>query len=295
MSDLSRRQFLLGSTTAALAAAAARTTAWAAPGADAAAKPAARLGTDVVTLGRSRIETSMLGLGTGTVGGREQRDLGQEGFAKLVHEAFDRGIRYIDTADMYRTHSMIAPLLKELPRDKLFIQTKTTAKTPEAAKADVERFRRELGIETLDTCLMHCMTRKNWPADLRGVLDVLLEAKQKGRIRAVGVSCHTLEALVDAADCDEIDVHLVRINHRGDKMDAPPAEVAAQIRKMREKNKGVIGMKIYGEGAFKTQEERFASLKYVLGLGCVDAFTIGFKTIDQIDETLAMIKEAATP
>jgi predicted aldo/keto reductase-like oxidoreductase len=292
MSELSRRDFLLRSTAAAAAAAVAPRLAFGAQAVEVA--PAKiQTGVDLVTLGRSKIETSVLGLGTGTVGGREQRDLGQEAFTKLVREAFDRGVRYIDTADTYRIHPMVAEAVKQLPREKLFIQTKTWGKTAEAVEADVERFRRELNIETLDTCVMHCMTKKGWTTELRPVIDVLLEAKRKGRIRAIGVSCHTLDALAESVDCDEMDVYLVRINHAGDKMDAPPDQVAPLMRRMHEKGRGVIGMKIYGEGNFKTPEQRFKALQYVLGLGCVQAFTIGFKNIDQIDETLAMIKEAA--
>ena len=124
-------------------------------------------------------------------------------------------------------------------------------------------------------------------------MEVLAEAKQKGRVRAVGVSCHGWDPLVASADLDEwLDVHLVRINPQGKMMDAEPERVAAQIKKMAAKQRGVLGMKIYGEGAFKTREERLASLKYVLGLGAVHAFTIGFSDTRQIDETLELIRQA---
>lgn len=249
-------------------------------------------GTDVVTLGKSGIKTTVLGIGTGTVGGSEQRNMGQESFSRLVQEAYDRGLRYIDTADAYRTHQMVAEAIKPLPRDELFIQTKTRAKQPEAAKADIERFRKELGVETLDTVLMHCMTRKGWVADMRPVIDVLLDAKRNGHTRAIGVSCHGFDPLVDSVDCQELDVHLVRINHTGEKMDGTPEDVAANIRKIYQHGRGVIGMKIYGEGAFKSRDDRLASLKYVLGLGTVHCFTIGFSSAQQIDETLELIKEA---
>jgi len=291
MAQLSRRDFLLRTSAA---AAAATITGRFALRAEARELPPLKVasGADRVMLGNTGIKTSVLGIGTGTVGGREQRNLGQDGFGRLVHEAYDRGLRYIDTADMYRIHPMVAEAIKDLPRSELFVQTKTMAKDPEKAKADLERFRKELGMETLDTVLMHCMTKKNWPTDMRPVLDVLLDAKRKGQIRAVGVSCHTLDALVDAVNCEEIDVHLVRINHAGAKMDGTPVEVSEQIRRAYQKGRGVIGMKIYGEGTLKTAEERLASLKYVLGLGAVHAFTIGFSNAAQIDETLDLIKKA---
>jgi predicted aldo/keto reductase-like oxidoreductase len=285
MSTISRRDFLAG--VSALGAAA-----WA--GRFAVAAPSAAKITkasDVVTLGKTGIQTSVLGLGTGTFGGNQQLGMGQEGFTRLVRHALDRGLRYIDTADMYQMHTFVRLALQGVPRDRYFIQTKTTAKNAEVAKADIERFRRELRLETLDTLLMHCMTTKTWPTDMRPVMDVLQGAKQKGRVRAVGISCHGWDPLATSVDCDWIDVQLVRINPFGHLMDGKPEEVAAQIQKMHQKGRGVLGMKIFGEGKCKTPEERMQSLKFVLGLGAVDAFTIGFTSTDQLDETMDMIEK----
>ena len=291
MSTLTRRQFLARTSLAAGSVALAGRFGLAGQAtAVAPAKP--KSGSDVVTLGKTGIKTSVLGIGTGTRSGQEQRDLGQDGFVRLAREAFDRGIRYIDTADMYRVHPFIRAALKELPRDEIFIQTKTLAKNADKAKADVDRFRRELGIETLDTLLIHCMDKDEWLVDMRPVIDVLLDAKRKGHVRAIGVSCHSFDALADAVDCEHLDVHLVRINPFKNRMDDTPDNVAAQIARMHQKNRGVIGMKIFGEGDFKTREQRLDSLKYVLGLGTVQAFTIGFNHSRQIDETLELIREA---
>lgn len=289
MSKITRRRFLAGAAAAAGAVTLAR------PGL-LAAEPAVssiKSGAEIVTLGKSGIKTSVLGIGTGTFGGREQRNMGKEAFSRLVRHAYSLGVRYIDTADGYKTHDYVREAIAGLPRSELFIQTKTRAKDARTARDDIERFRRELGVEQLDTVLMHCMTKGSWPVDMRPVMDVLAEAKQKGRVRAVGVSCHGWDPLVASADLDEwLDVHLVRINPQGKMMDAEPEKVAAQIEKMAAKQRGVLGMKIYGEGAFKTREERLASLKYVLGLGTVHAFTIGFSDTRQIDETLELIRQA---
>lgn len=289
MATISRRQFVLGTAVAGAAAFAGRL--------GRAAEETPRIkkkGSDVVTLGKSGIQTTILGIGTGTVGGSQQRALGEAGFTKLVRHALDCGLRYVDTADMYRMHYLVSVALKGVSSDKYFIQTKTTAKHPEVAKADIERFRRELGVQTLDTLLMHCMSKGGWDADMRPVMDVLYEAKEKGRVRAVGVSCHGYPPLVTSSECDWIDVHLVRINPFGDKMDDTPEKVAAEIKKMHNRGHGVLGMKIFGETGFDSAEKRLQSLKYVLGLGTVDAFTIGFVSTEQIDETLAMIEQATT-
>jgi len=249
-------------------------------------------GTDVVTLGKTDIKTSVLGLGTGTRGGREQRDMGETEFTKMVRYALDCGVRYIDTADAYRAHYLVSKALEGVSNDKYFIQTKTRAKHPEVAKVDIERFRRELQVPHLDTLLMHCMTTGGWNTDMRPVMDVLYEAKEKGRVRAVGVSCHGFDPLVTSSDCDWIDVHLVRINPFGVKMDGKPEDVSAQIKKMHERGHGVLGMKIFGEDGYDSAEKRFEALKYVFDLGAVDAFTIGFTSTKQIDETLEMIQKA---
>jgi aryl-alcohol dehydrogenase-like predicted oxidoreductase len=288
MSELSRRQFLAGASAAGAGALAGRF------GFASETANTAKKGSDVVTLGNTGIKSSILGIGTGTRGGREQRELGTEGFAKLVRHALDSGIRYIDTADNYRMHVFVQIALQGVSSDKYFIQTKTRAKHPEVAKADIERFRRELGVQSLDTLLIHCMQTRGWDAetDMRPVMDVLYEAKEKERVRAVGVSCHGFDPLLTATDCDWVDVHLVRINPFGVKMDETPEKVAAEIKKMHDRGRGVLGMKIFGENGFDSPEKRLDSLKYVLGLGCVDAFTIGFTSIAQIDETMEMIEKA---
>jgi len=178
-------------------------------------------------------------------------------------------------------------------RDQYFLQTKTRAKHPIVAKADIERFRRELGVDYLDTVLMHCMTKPGWPEAMRPVLEVLLEEKQKGRIKAVGVSCHGWDGFGLSADCPDLDVHLVRTNPFGMKMDGKPDAVAAEMKKIHAKGRGVIGMKIFGETGLGDKAKRFESITYALGLGCVDCFTIGFSKPEQIDETLDLIEQAS--
>lgn len=285
MSTISRRDFLAGLGFAGASFALGGLT----RAAETPARP--KRGTDLVPLGRSGLKTTVLGIGTGTVSGNQQRALGSEGFAKLTRHALDRGIRYIDTADSYQMHVFVQIALKGVPREKYFIQTKTTARTPEVAKADIERFRRELRVDYLDTLLMHCMTRDSWPTDMRPVMDVLSEAKAKGRVRAVGISNHGWEPLVASVDSDWPDVQLIRINPFGDKMDGEPGQVAAQIKRLHDEGRGILGMKIFGETGFDGPQKRLESLKYVLGLGTVDVFTIGFTSIAQLDETLEMIEQ----
>lgn len=288
MATLSRRDFL-GQSAAVVGALAA---------ADVLAAPLPqrpKSAADRVTLGRTGIETSLLGLGTGSVGVKRssnQVKLGEAGFTKLVRHAFDKGITYIDAADQYGSHIYLRTALRGLPREKLFLQTKTRATTADQVRADIERFRQELGTDYLDTLLMHCMTTANWPTDFRPVMDVLTEAKHKKWVRAIGVSCHGMDPLREAVKSDWVEVDLARINPVGGKagrMDGTPEEVAACLQAMHKQGKGILGMKILAEGTLKTEEEQLRSLRFVLGLGCVDAFVIGFESPRQIDEMVSRI------
>jgi predicted aldo/keto reductase-like oxidoreductase len=255
----------------------------------------------LVTLGKSGVKTSLLGIGTGSHGvqrSSNQVKLGQDKFTRLLGHAFDRGITYIDTADQYGSHIFVREAIKAagVPREKLFIQTKTRALNAEVAKADLERFREELGTDYIDSLLMHCMMKQSWPTDMRPVMDVLDNAKAKKWVRAVGVSCHGLPPLQAAAVTDWIDIDLARINPLGGvkgRMDSTPAVVAGLLRQMHDKGKGILGMKIVAEGDLKTVEQRRESLKFVMGLGCVDAFVIGFESPGQIDEICGLIEDVA--
>jgi aryl-alcohol dehydrogenase-like predicted oxidoreductase len=252
---------------------------------------------DQVTLGRTGLKLSLLGMGTGSVGVKHssnQVKLGQYGFTRLVRFAYDKGITYFDTADQYGSHIFLREALRGLPRDRLFIQSKTHARTADQARADIERFREELGTDYLDTLLLHCMQSGSWPTDFRPAMDALSEFKAKGWVRAVGVSCHGMDPLRTAVKTDWVDVDLARINPVGVKarMDGTPEEVVPCLRAMHDAGKGILGMKILGEGTFKTPEERLKSLRFVLGLGCVDAFVIGFEKTEQIDEIFKLIETA---
>jgi predicted aldo/keto reductase-like oxidoreductase len=298
MSGISRREFLAGATASIGAAAFAVRPAFAAE--TAAVETAAKMksGTDIVTLGKTGIKTSVLGIGTGTSNGREQASLGQEGLTKFFRAAFDRGIRYFDTAQAYQTHQMVGAALKELPRDQFFVQTKIPTQgrpTTESVRQSFENVRKQLDLEQLDTVLMHCLQNGNWPTNMQPMMDVLREEKEKGHVRAIGISMHSMAALAAIPEQDFCDVCLVRVNPFGVNTDGRPEQTAEHLKKIHEKGIGVIGMKIYGEGRIRSREQRLESLKYVLGLGTVTCFTIGSSSMEQIEDTLALIDEAKVP
>ncbi|MGQ9881342.1 MAG: aldo/keto reductase [Armatimonadota bacterium] len=266
-------------------------------------KPPVRSPTEQVTLGKTGIKASFVGIGTGMRGWMRQSNhtrMGKEAFIALIRHAYDSGITFFDTADLYGTHSFLREALKGIPREKIVIQSKIWFRPtglPEQvtdAKHAIDRFRQELGTDYIDSVLVHCTTDATWTDDLRPMLDALEEARQKKIIRAHGTSCHSLPALKTSQASPWVQVQLARINHRGTAMDGKPEEIAELLRQMRAAGKGVVGMKIFGEGRFLSPPEREESLCFVTAQRCVDNFIIGFEKPEQIDETLGMLKRILT-
>jgi len=259
--------------------------------------------TDQVALGKTGLKCSRLGFGTGSIGGSIQRALGAEEFNRLIHYAYDHGITYIDTAQNYKTHTMVRDAIKGLPREKLFIQSKMPG-VPEKPLEVLDKYRQELDVDYIDSLLAHCAVTADWEEERKRLVDALEEAKDRKIIRSHGVSCHSVPALTKAARLDWVDVNLVRINPQGAHMDTPAetwnAEsnashlppVLEQIKIMRQNGHGVIGMKIIGNGDFTSPEDREKSIRFTMQSGLVDAVVIGFKSTAEIDEAIMRINNA---
>ncbi len=244
------------------------------------AKP--KLASDRILLGPAQVSVSRLAMGTGTSGwgGRsnQTRQLGVRGAADLLRLAYDQGVTFWDSADQYGSHPLLREALKSgggIPREKVTILTKTVATTAKEMRADLDRFRRELGTDYIDILLLHCLTDPDWPERKKAAMDVISEARERGIVRTHGVSCHSLGALQTAARTPWVQVDLARINPAGVVMDADPATVLGVLREMKAAGKGVIGMKILGAGQLRGRVDE--ALRYALSLSqdCVDCFTIG--------------------
>jgi aryl-alcohol dehydrogenase-like predicted oxidoreductase len=248
---------------------------------------------DTVTLGKTGIRTSRLAMGTGTIGSghhSNQTALGLKGLSDLLLNGYDQGLRFFDSADAYGSHPHVAEALKHVPRDRVTILTKTFSRDPKSARDDLDRFRRELGVDYIDICLMHCLTEGDWTERFKGVMDLLSEAKEKGIIRAHGCSCHSIEALRAAAKSPWVEVDLARINPIGSHMDASPQEVVSVLREMKSVGKGIIGMKILGQGDLRGRVDD--ALRYALSLGVLDAFTIGAESKNEQKDLISRISAA---
>ena len=253
--------------------------------------PGVKSPTDRVSLGKSGLKVSLVGVGTGSIGyarRSNQTQLGQETFTKLMRHAFDRGVNFFDLADSYGSHPFFREAMRGVERSRYVVQTKTDSRDPQEAAADVDRFLKELDTDYLDSLIIHCVTDGEWTTNLRGVMDVFSEAKQKGKVRAVGVTCHSYEALEAAAKSDWVQVHQVRWNPRAAHMDGGVEDVRALFRGMRARGQGMIGMKVVGQGdivrggALKPAE----CFRFQIESGVVDAFVVGVESTEQIDELL---------
>jgi aryl-alcohol dehydrogenase-like predicted oxidoreductase len=257
---------------------------------------------EMVQLGKSKLKVSRFCLGTGVHGGNRQSNatrMGKEKFEALIRGAHERGIGTFDLADLYGTHPFVLPALNGIPRDRLTIVTKIWFQgggipEPERPDADVviQRFLKEIGTDYLDLVLLHCVQSATWPQELRKQMDILAGLKDKGMVRALGVSCHSIAALEAAAAEPWVDSVHTRINPYGMSMDGPPEKVVPALKKLHAAGKGVVGMKIIGEGRLRNDEEkRDASARFVLGLGCVDVLNIGFEKVEEIDDFAARVRK----
>jgi len=263
-----------------------------------------RTAVDQRTLGRTGIKLSRLGMGTGSTSGQVQRDLGQEGFNSLVKYAYDQGITYFDCSQTYQTFDWLGAAIKGLPREKLFIQSKIPGQ-PKDILAAIDHHRKVFDTDYVDTMLVHCMIQADWTDQWKKIMDGFDEAKAKGWIRSKGVSCHSLPALRGATATPWAEVHLVRINPQGRRMDGEEevvwqaqdpghdaTPVLQQIKDMHAKGRGVIGMKIIGNGEFVEASDREKSIRFAMSLPELDAIVIGFKSRAEIDEAIERMNRA---
>ena len=255
----------------------------------------------IITLGKSGLKSTLLGMGTGFSGYNRSSNITRAGVAEsIIRQAYEKGIRFFDCADSYGTHPFTAAALKNVPRESYTLSSKIwvgPGGIPDKERPDadvvIDRFRKELKTDYLDLVQIHCMTDPHWTDKQKKQMDILENLKVKKVIRAHGVSVHSLDAMEACVGNPWVDVVHVRINPFGEVMDkSDPASVIPVISKLHKEGKGIIGMKLIGNGNFKNDSEKIdASLKYVLGLGTVDMIIVGFELPEQIDNYIGRVKK----
>jgi aryl-alcohol dehydrogenase-like predicted oxidoreductase len=251
---------------------------------------------EIVELGKTGIKTTRLCMGTGMRGGGRQSNLTRTGYEegmKLVREIYRRGVRMFDLADSYGTHAIVSDALRIFPRSDYTLFTKLWfmpgGGIPEAERPDAEtvvaRFLRELQTGYIDGVQLHCVTSGNWNTELSDYMTALDKLKQKGIIRSHGLSCHALAAVETATREPWADAVHVRLNPYSVRMDDKVEKVEPLVKQLHQSGKGVIAMKILGQGDLaNSDEQRDNSFRYVLRSGTVDVLDIGMdKTGDIVD------------
>src|ERR1700686_888025 len=177
--------------------------------------------TDWVTLGKSGVQVTRLAFGTGSFSGQVQRDLGQDGFTRLVRYAYDRGIRFFETSETYGDmHRMLGVALKGVPRDSYRLMSKVTTREGVNPQEKIDELRKLANTDYFDVMLMHYQHVATWPTDTARWQDGILEAKSKKIVVGHGASVHGLQALRRFPGNNWLEIAMIRMNHKGTKMDA---------------------------------------------------------------------------
>jgi len=252
--------------------------------------------TDWVTLGKSNVKVTRLAFGTGTFSGRTQRDLGQDQFTRLVRHSYDRGIRFFETAESYgEMHKMLGLALQGVPRDSYRLMTKVTTREGVNPQEKIDELRKLARTDYFDVVLLHYQHVATWPTDTVRWQDGVLEAKHKKALIGHGASVHGLPALRQFPGNKWLEIAMIRVNHKGTKMDAEDYstsglgnvnEVTTHVKQVKTQGMGVISMKLVGEGAFSTREDRQAAMKYAFRNAGVDCVTVGYKNTAEVDEAI---------
>jgi aryl-alcohol dehydrogenase-like predicted oxidoreductase len=251
--------------------------------------------TDWVTLGKSGVKVTRLAFGTGSFSGQVQRELGQDGFTRLVRYAYDQGIRFFETAESYgEMHKMLGVALKGVPRDSYRLMSKVTTRQGVDPQEKFDELRKLANTEYFDIMLLHWQHTATWPADTRSWQEGILEAESKRVIVSHGASVHGLPALRQVPGNKWLDVAMIRMNHKGTRMDAEDyntdglgnvPEVVTRVKRVRTEGMGVVSMKLAGEGTFD-REDRRAAMKFAFKNAGVDCVTVGYKNTAEIDEAI---------
>jgi aryl-alcohol dehydrogenase-like predicted oxidoreductase len=251
--------------------------------------------TDLVTLGRSGVKVTRLAFGTGSFSGRVQRELGQDGFTRLVRHAYDNGIRFFETAESYgEMHKMLGVALKGIPRDSYQIMSKVTTRDGVDPQKKFDELRTLANTEYFDIMLLHWQHTATWPADTARWQDAIREVQARRIVLGRGASVHGLPALRQVPGNDFLQVGMIRVNHTGKAMDAEDydtqgpgnvPEVVSRVHEVRKQGMGVIAMKLAGEGTFG-REDRRKAMRFAFRNAGVDCVTVGYKAPAEIDEAI---------
>jgi aryl-alcohol dehydrogenase-like predicted oxidoreductase len=257
--------------------------------------------TDYVTLGNSGLKVTRLAFGTGSNNGYIQSELGQEKFTTLIRYAYDRGIRFFETAEAYSTPAMLGEALKGLPRDSYQLMTKVETDRPGDPHARFDQMRQLSQTDYFDIMLLHYLHTSDWVEKTARWQDAILVEQDKKTILKRGCSVHGLPALRQVSGMKWLEIAMIRMNHNGASMDAEDyatnrpgnvSEVVSHVKEAKSQGMGVVSMKLIGNGSFTNHDDRVAAMKFAFRNAGVDSVTVGFKNTQEIDEAIDNLNAA---
>lgn len=234
-------------------------------------------------LGNTGIEVSRICMGTLTMGPL-QRNLSIKDGAELIRFAMENGINFFDTAELYCTYPYLREGLKGC-REKAVISTKSYAYDRAGAKGSLDKALKELGTEYIDIFLLHEQesehtVRGHWEA-----VEYFLEAKEKGYIKAFGISTHSVDGVKAAFKYKEIEIVHPMINFSGlGILNGTKEDMIEQMKLAKFVGKGIFAMKVLGGGNLIKDFDN--AIKFAKELDCADSIAIGMQSKEEISANL---------
>jgi predicted aldo/keto reductase-like oxidoreductase len=225
---------------------------------------------------------------------RKKASLGQQEFSKLVAYAYERGIRFFETAESYATPAMLGEALKPYPRDSYRIMNKVTTEYQGDPHKKLDELRSFANMEYFDVMLLHWQHTGNWPAESARWQDAILEAEQKKTIVSHGASVHGLPALRQVPGNKWLDIAMIRVNHNGTRMDAeiPDLDDLGNVNEVvTHIAPGEEGR--YGRDQHEADRRRRLqprrpqkAMRFAFQNAKVDCVTVGYKNTAEVDEAI---------
>jgi len=225
---------------------------------------------------------SRLCFGSLTIGPLQKNLPLREG-AALIAAALDAGVNFVDTAESYQTYPYIKKAIigRLGARPDIVIASKSYAATWQEMQNSVETACRALGREWVDIFLLHEQTSRLTLMGHKEALNYLVKAKQEGKIRAAGVSTHSIEVVRAASLLEEVDVIHPILNRRGlGIIDGSFEQMVEAVRFAASCGKGIYAMKALGGGHLIS--EAADALRWTAGIEGVASVAVGMQSMTEL-------------
>ena len=247
-------------------------------------------------LGKTGIEVSMVGFGVLPMG-PSQLALPVEEGAAVLRYALKKGINFVDTAQYYRTYPYIRRALEGGQFDHVVLCSKSLCDDYEGMMEAIREAQQELNRQVIDIFLMH-EVRSGQLEERKGAWQALIDAREQGLVRAIGLSTHHVDITEAAAEIPELDVVFPLINYaglgirRGSEF-ASREDMMAAIRLCHKAGKGVFSMKAFGGGSLTAHYQE--ALNYIFAQPEIDSAMIGFGKTAEVDDLLTYLHGEMPP